>query len=526
MRREGINATVRYAVVYPARAGWYAFSISFAGDESRGEAALRRLYNVMRTDGLWLLRKRSQTIGLVTAGGTHTPPTPPIPPVPPTPTSPDYLSFTARKAGATLRMLGSVNENNTYILPQLEYSDDGGETWNTLNFTDGEQTDSEYARVSDTLTFSEVGDTVLFRGNCPDGTVHWTVIDEDFIFYFSGGENTQQEDNVFSVGGNLQTLVDGTGESTTAPCFAELFRCDGILIDSAPDLPATTLSDYSYAAMFLGQTMLTTPANMGALTNASLPHVDLQAPAETYSMYGMYLDSALATMPSLPGIVIDENTSLQELYDVVLGIYMFVSGCPVVVTDDNGLTFNGLTGFDCSAETMAHLAQLIGADSELSTFFFANNIYGNVNGFAKSIINVKSDNGEIDVESLPGTYYGERYIWIKDGVSQQVTLTDHISNGYHFVKWMTRASENDQWVDDTQHLTDTFTFTAVPGSEYHYKAVDAEYVIHVDLDGISGYTGASYTDGNGDNQTAINVFPVNIPLQYCNLFLREVKSVV
>lgn len=428
-----------------------------------------------------------------------------------TPTGPDYLCFTAEKAGSTLRMVGIVNENNTHTLPSLEYSTDDGETWNILIFTDGEVSDGAYSRVSDTLTFSNVGDKVLFRGNCPEGTAIGELVMNDpsvangFMFSFNGGDNTVQDDNIFAVSGDLQTLVDGTGENKTAPCFGGLFAgVESLLITTAPDLTATQLTEYSYYSLFMFQTLLTAPAVMGNITNSSLSHIDLQTGEGGYAFLYMYVTTGITTMPSLPNIVLDQNGTTQDLYNVFLNVLRIVYDTQALITSDNGRTLNGLSGIDISDEAIAHYAEFLGPITQADIAA----IIGSLNGFVCAKIVVESNNhnhGEVSCnpELVDGDFVTDGLnFWIKDGVSEQATLTATPHGGYSFVKWLTSSDNGETWTDDTEHLTDTITFDAVPDGEYYYKAVfEAESYSKVNVGYFPNECDITFTDGTDNVRT-------------------------
>jgi hypothetical protein len=401
-----------------------------------------------------------------------------IPPTPPT--EPDYLCFTAEKAGATLRIVGAVTGDCTLTIPSFEYSTDDGATWNTWNFTNGEPNESgDYERISDTLTFAEIGDKVLVRGNCPDGTAGGEPVldngEPGMVHYFAGGEDTEAEDNVFAVGGDLQTLVDGTGATKTAPCFAMLFMREmGITITSAPKLTATKLSSASYTYLFGEQLYLTTPAEMGALTNASLPNVNIETAEGLYAMAFMYAETGITSMPDVPGIVLDKNSTYQDFINVQSALHNLVVGCEdVLVTSDNGRTFNGFTGIDLSYDALENYRTLLEAD-EISAIMVSLGFFGNINGFYVALVDKLSNDenmGEVITSDGYVPFDDTRAFWIEDGVSKDITLTASSHGGYQFSKWQTKSSESDEWTDDAEHLTSTLTFTAEPDEQYYYKAV-------------------------------------------------------
>ena len=150
----------------------------------------------------------------------------------------NYLTFTAEEDGSTF---GIVNEGNN---PDVQYSLDGGETWNAL-------------AAGDTVTLSHKGDKALLRGNNPEGfSKDW---DQYSCFRMTGK---------VAASGSVMSLIDGVGISTEVPgnfCFYKLFQgCTSLT--QAPELPAMTLADYCYSSMFYGCTSLTEAPELPAMT--------------------------------------------------------------------------------------------------------------------------------------------------------------------------------------------------------------------------------------------------------------------
>ena len=298
------------------------------------------------------------------------------------------------------------------------------------------------------------------------------------IHHFAGDEDTEATDNVFAVGGDLQTLVDGTGATKTAPCFAFLFiREAEMTITSAPKLTATKLSAVSYMSLFGEQRYLTAPAEIGALTNASLPNVNPDTGEGAYAMAYMYAETGITSMPDVSGIVLDKNSTYQDFMNVQLALYVIVAECEdVLVTSDNGKTLNGFTGIDLSEDALANYATIVGLET-LSAILFSFYFFGNINGFYVALVDMLSNDenmGEVTPSDEYVPFDGTRAFWIEDGVSKDITLTASAHGGYQFSKWQTKSSESDEWTDDAEHLTSTLTFTAEPDEQYYYKAVFEE----------------------------------------------------
>jgi len=184
----------------------------------------------------------------MSSGGTGIQPEPtPTPSVTP-------LFIEAKVANSTVSMM-----SNMATSPSIEYSEDNT-TWQTWPSTQQDMGGGTMGWIFDTITLTNVGDKVYFRGT--------NAALSDFA---------NQKVSVFSLAGNLklggtvQSLVDGTGESTTAIEMAQLFPVLGqpaSVITEVEEglLPATTLVDYCYYGMFVGQAGLTSSPILPAKT--------------------------------------------------------------------------------------------------------------------------------------------------------------------------------------------------------------------------------------------------------------------
>ena len=151
----------------------------------------------------------------------------------------NYLTFTAEEDGSTF---GIVNEGENN--PNVQYSLNGGETWNAL-------------AAGDTITLAHKGDKALVRGNNPEGFSK--MYDKYSSFTMTGK---------IAASGSVMSLIDGVGISTEVPgnfCFYKLFQgCTSLT--QAPELPATTLTEHCYQYMFQGCTSLTQAPELPATT--------------------------------------------------------------------------------------------------------------------------------------------------------------------------------------------------------------------------------------------------------------------
>ena len=196
--------------------------------------------------------------------------------------------------------------SNTSIAKTISYSKDNGDTWTNITATE------DGTNISVNL-----GDVIIFKG---DNSRYASGLLTYNAFQTTG-------DTLFSVQGNIMSLIDSTGFATAETLtdsytFCKLFyNCAGLtsaenlilpattLADScyhtmfyncasltaAPELPATTLTEYCYAYMFQGCTSLTTAPALPATTLAT-------------SCYQSMFESciSLTTVPKLPATALTE----------------------------------------------------------------------------------------------------------------------------------------------------------------------------------------------------------------------------
>lgn len=197
----------------------------------------------------------------------------------------EYLKITNEYNGNNTIKFGRESDpgsSSGQIGITLEYSTDGGSTWSSFSIGGRQVTTVTVATIP-------AGGTILFRGNN-------TYINKAGALRFSSTQN-------FSVSGNIMTILDKTGQSTTlsqagfaslfagskvtdasrlklpattlvTSCYQSLFR-DCTLLTAAPNLPATTLTDYCYNTMFYGCTSLTKAPELPATTIATNCYSDM-----------------------------------------------------------------------------------------------------------------------------------------------------------------------------------------------------------------------------------------------------------
>lgn len=150
----------------------------------------------------------------------------------------NYLTFTAGEDGS----LFGIEENKWRA--DVQYSTDGGETWNQLN-------------PGEMVTLEHKGDKAILRGENSTG---FSYRDSKYLYFVMEGS--------IAASGSVMSLIDGVGESLTIPndyCFYNLFRYCTSLTE-APELPATELTAACYAGMFYECTSLVKAPKLPAKT--------------------------------------------------------------------------------------------------------------------------------------------------------------------------------------------------------------------------------------------------------------------
>ncbi|MBO7636630.1 MAG: leucine-rich repeat protein [Paludibacteraceae bacterium] len=208
------------------------------------------------------------------------------------------LCFTAEEAGSEVWY---VNEMDN--APDVQYSVDGGRTWNVL-------------APEEHVVLTSVGDKVYLRGNNPSGFSHER--DRSALDLIMPGIYTHfGMTGSIAASGSVMSLIDEVGETTEIPnenCFYKLFEeCSSLI--QAPELSATTLKESCYESMFSQCSSLTQApalpatkmadrcylsmfASCSNLTEApQLPATEL-APSCYSSMF--YSCESLVAAPELP----------------------------------------------------------------------------------------------------------------------------------------------------------------------------------------------------------------------------------
>lgn len=183
---------------------------------------------------------------------------------------PDYLCF---EVEAGTKIAFEANSSSiSYISPVFEYSFDK-QSWSKL-------TKNGVIAENDAI--------IYMRGDNPFGLNKSNTHYYFYHFYISKPAKCS---------GNIMTLIDKIGETKVIPnayCFNKLFyQCP---IITAPELPATTLTEWCYACMFLGCKSLATAPDLPATSLAERCY---------YNMFSGC--TSLITAPKLPATTLVES---------------------------------------------------------------------------------------------------------------------------------------------------------------------------------------------------------------------------
>ena len=173
---------------------------------------------------------------------------------------PKILTFTANEDGSSVGFI--VNDRGyeppeDYSKPSLQYSTDGGKTWQDYDLQISDAIDDA------TTVALDKGESVMFKG-----------VNENLAYYLEDEGDWLVtrcciEGNV-AASGDVTSLLNGVGGDIIIPsgCYQSMFEgCTGLT--QAPTLPATTLADNCYSGMFYGCTGLTSAPVLPATTLAS-----------------------------------------------------------------------------------------------------------------------------------------------------------------------------------------------------------------------------------------------------------------
>ena len=208
----------------------------------------------------------------------------------PTPRKPKYLTFTANEDESAVAFVYYfyAPEGTEPPVFNIQYrlgEDEEWQEYEARNFDDGE----EPMWIS-----LNAGESVQFKGINPDGFYHYEELpDENVIEY---GMYCLM-DGLISASGDITSILNGVGGDCPLPegCYSSMFgNCTSL--ETAPELPATTLANNCYTGMFNGCSSLTTAPELPATTLSE-------------SCYALMFSgcTSLTTAPELPATTLAES---------------------------------------------------------------------------------------------------------------------------------------------------------------------------------------------------------------------------
>ncbi|MCQ2112435.1 MAG: leucine-rich repeat domain-containing protein [Bacteroidaceae bacterium] len=200
----------------------------------------------------------------------------------------DYLCFTANTAGSTVELVKNGDACDVVI----QFSTNHGDSWQTVDFS--------IETTTGVILLNDAGDKVYFR-NAADEVATGFSLNSNSYYQFKMSGN-------IAASGNVMSLIDKRCGATTIPCagcFCCLFyECQSLI--SAPELPATTLTDYCYGSMFCKCPNLRTAPELPATTL-------------TDNCYGSMFHSctSLKSAPNLPAMTLANNCCQYMFKDCI-----------------------------------------------------------------------------------------------------------------------------------------------------------------------------------------------------------------
>ena len=201
----------------------------------------------------------------------------------------NWLCFTA-SADSTVSTNTKTDGTVSSAAPTLEYSKDDGTTWTDFELSYYDALDNLITAGTTVALASGEKMYIRAKGTNTAFSDFASGSDYRFIRFLLTG--------TIAASGNVMSLVDKDCKSTVIPsdfCFYILFQyCTSLT--SAPELPATTMTQVCYGDMFYGCTSLIAAPELPATTLA----------VACYD--GMFAEcSALTTVPTLPATTLEEG---------------------------------------------------------------------------------------------------------------------------------------------------------------------------------------------------------------------------
>lgn len=389
----------------------------------------------------------------------------------------DYLCFTANEDNSFLLLNCYISEeyaeeesnsfpksagvNTSNMTPHqnppfvLEYSIDKI-NWSVLNMYQFDN-DGDFILISDTISFEHARDKIYFRGDNINGTYFSDDSSKDLwyeaIFVSSS-------DSTFAVSGDLQTIVDKTGNDKEHGCFDSLFAIiiGSVFITSAPDLTATSFINNKYNNLFEGQVELLRPATMPNITISDLEGL--------YSVFvAMYSRSGIQEPANFNSITINSGTD-HSLFGANFN-YIYAR-TTFDITNDN-ITLNGFEGIECPNID--------------SAYTLANNILMNTNGFNPGNAylyhaEVRIVDGTVYNIAAPDSVYIFNYVmhYNDDAIGEAITIHANGDSGASFDKWEVSYDNGSTWEDAVNDVIETIA-NANWTSELNFNLPDTSCII-------------------------------------------------
>ena len=233
-----------------------------------------------------------------------------------TPVVPQWLKFTANVDGSSVGFCCWSEDYEVVDMGKnMQYSTDGGETWQDYTIGLGEE---NVVAIN-----IDEGESVLFRG-LNENLAYYLEDDDDYIYtkcVITGS---------IAASGDITSLLNGVGGDVSVPdfCYTNMFYgCTGLT--AAPALPATTLATSCYGNMFYGCTGLTAAPALPATTLAAYCYSNMfdgctgltSAPAlpattlATSCYYCMFQGcTGLTAAPALPATTLSSGCYTNMFY--------------------------------------------------------------------------------------------------------------------------------------------------------------------------------------------------------------------
>lgn len=225
--------------------------------------------------------------------------------------APNYLTFTAQEAKSTISLKWkSADQNSVYI------SKNDGTTWDSYT-------------AGDTITLTNIGDKVSFKG---ENVKTWADSNKIPKHFTMSGR--------IAASGSVTSLTDGVGNNSNVTlqemCYAYMFEgCTALT--TAPELPATNLTDKCYSNMFKGCTALTTAP--------MLPATNLKNGCYSYMFYNC---TSLTTAPELPA-----KELVNNCYNAMFGECTSLTEAPQLPAMKIPMSAYALMFYKCTSLTAA-----------------------------------------------------------------------------------------------------------------------------------------------------------------------------